>query len=163
MRGPLRVGCCMGERYIRAKIGGERDHRWQSSPCRLRISDTTVNQQIFLAMYPFDRLANYIHTSFQNALINILASGPVPSHIAFVMDGNRRYARMHQKDVKEGHSDGFIALQRVRSYNCITSIDMLTVNLSRFWRYVWNWVYNVCQCMLLQSKTLNGRRMKLLR
>ena len=125
MRGTLRVGCGMD---VRAKIGGERDHRWQSSPCRLRIPDTTVNQQIFLAMYPFDRLANYIHTSFQNALIDILASGPVPSHIAFVMDGNRRYARMHQKDVKEGHSDGFIALQRVRSYYCITSIDMLTVN-----------------------------------
>ena len=133
MRGTLRVGCGMD---VRAKIGGERDHRWQLSPCHLRISDTTANQQIFLAMYPFDRLANYIHTSFQNALINILASGPVPGHIAFVMDGNRRYARMHQKDVKEGHSDGFIALQRVRSYDCITSIDMLTVNLSRFWRYV---------------------------
>lgn len=78
-------------------------------------------------MYPFDRLASYIHTGSQNALINILASGPVPGHIAFVMDGNRRYARMHQKEVKQGHSDGFIALQRVSSDCYIIFIDLNTV------------------------------------
>ena len=86
-------------------------------------------------MYPFDRLASYIHTRFQNVVINILTSGPVPGHIGFVMDGNRRHARLHQKDVKEGHSDGFIALQRVRSDNYIRSIVFPIGFWSRCWRY----------------------------
>ncbi|KAF8443017.1 Decaprenyl diphosphate synthase-like protein [Boletus edulis BED1] len=40
-------------------------------------------------------------------LLDILATGPMPRHIAFVMDGNRRYARRLGKQGKEGHPDGF--------------------------------------------------------
>lgn len=29
------------------------------------------------------------------------------------MDGNRRYARLHHKQISEGHSEGFLALRRV--------------------------------------------------
>jgi len=46
-------------------------------------------------------------------LLSVLAAGPVPQHIGFVMDGNRRYARMHQKRVQEGHYDGFHALHSI--------------------------------------------------
>jgi len=46
-------------------------------------------------------------------LLTVLAAGPVPEHIAFVMDGNRRYARKNNKSVQDGHSDGFAALRRV--------------------------------------------------
>ena len=53
-------------------------------------------------------------TTTRNALLRVLAAGPVPRHIAFVMDGNRRYARMHHLRVQQGHSDGFVALRRVR-------------------------------------------------
>ena len=49
----------------------------------------------------------------QRFLLNVLAAGPVPKHVAFVMDGNRRYARRQQKQVAEGHADGFVALRRV--------------------------------------------------
>ena len=50
----------------------------------------------------------------QRLVIRILAVGPVPKHVAFVMDGNRRYARSKHMRVQEGHSDGFAALRRVR-------------------------------------------------
>lgn len=53
-------------------------------------------------------------TRARNVLCAVLAAGPIPRHVAFVMDGNRRYARSRHKRVQEGHADGFIALRRVR-------------------------------------------------
>ncbi|KAJ3819669.1 putative undecaprenyl diphosphate synthase-domain-containing protein [Lentinula raphanica] len=49
----------------------------------------------------------------QRSLLQILASGPIPQHVGFVMDGNRRYARGKGKLVQEGHGDGYLALRRV--------------------------------------------------
>ena len=58
-------------------------------------------------------LQNTLAIKAQNFLLKILAAGPIPNHVAFVMDGNRRYARINHKEVQQGHSDGFIALRRV--------------------------------------------------
>lgn len=46
-------------------------------------------------------------------LIGALRQGPIPGHVAFVMDGNRRYARTHHIETVEGHHLGFEALARV--------------------------------------------------
>lgn len=46
-------------------------------------------------------------------LIGALKQGPVPQHVAFEMDGNRRYARTHRMETVEGHHRGFEALARV--------------------------------------------------
>ncbi|KAF8891375.1 Di-trans-poly-cis-decaprenylcistransferase [Infundibulicybe gibba] len=54
-----------------------------------------------------------ITTKAQQILLSILSAGPIPRHVAFIMDGNRRYARMKQKEVREGHSDGFVTLKRM--------------------------------------------------
>lgn len=37
----------------------------------------------------------------------------MPKHIAFIMDGNRRYAQKHQVKKLEGHSQGFAKLTQV--------------------------------------------------
>ena len=58
-------------------------------------------------------LQNILAGKAQNFLLKILAAGPIPNHVAFVMDGNRRYARINHKEVQQGHSEGFIALRRV--------------------------------------------------
>lgn len=47
-------------------------------------------------------------------VINALKQGPIPQHIAFVMDGNRRFARSHGIETVEGHNLGFEALASVR-------------------------------------------------
>jgi undecaprenyl pyrophosphate synthase len=48
-------------------------------------------------------------------LIGALRQGPIPRHVAFVMDGNRRFARNHRIENVEGHNLGFEALARVSS------------------------------------------------
>ena len=50
-------------------------------------------------------------------LIGAIKQGPVPQHIAFVMDGNRRFAREQHIETVEGHNMGFEALARV----CVTT------------------------------------------
>jgi undecaprenyl pyrophosphate synthase len=59
-------------------------------------------------------LQDRISTKAEEILLHVLSSGPIPNHVAFVMDGNRRYARMNHKQTIQGHTDGFMALRRVR-------------------------------------------------
>ena len=72
----------------------------------------------------------------QDFLLNVLASGPIPRHVAFVMDGNRRYARKNHKKVQQGHSDGFAALRRVRSPSGPFAFILTMCLGSRYWKYV---------------------------
>lgn len=58
---------------------------------------------------PSEWLIQYV----RDLLLGSLRQGPVPQHVAFVMDGNRRFARNHQIEVIEGHNLGFEALARV--------------------------------------------------
>lgn len=51
----------------------------------------------------------------RRVLLGVLKAGPVPRHVAFIMDGNRRYARAKGVNVIQGHIDGFAALRRVRA------------------------------------------------
>ena len=53
------------------------------------------------------KLVTYIKTWLIYLLLDILATGPMPRHISFEMDGNRRYARKLGKQGREGHPDGF--------------------------------------------------------
>lgn len=59
-------------------------------------------------------LITYIKTWLVYLLLDIIATGPMPRHISFVMDGNRRYARKLGKQGKDGHPDGFKNLVWVR-------------------------------------------------
>jgi len=61
-------------------------------------------------------LSALVHRLFAHLtalLIFIVSIGPIPKHVAFVMDGNRRYARGKGQKVREGHTEGFESLKRV--------------------------------------------------
>lgn len=45
---------------------------------------------------------------------SVLKAGPVPEHVAIIMDGNRRFAKGRQLAQQEGHTFGY---QKVRA-NC---------------------------------------------
>lgn len=60
-------------------------------------------------------------------LIGALKQGPIPQHIAFVMDGNRRYAKDHKIETIHGHHLGFEAMARILEvcYKC--GVKVVTV------------------------------------
>src|SRR5438105_3760706 len=56
---------------------------------------------------------NYLNDIAINFLIRILRNGPIPKHIGFIMDGNRRFAKKMKWQTKEGHYKGFSGLINV--------------------------------------------------
>ena len=58
--------------------------------------------------------AEWALSNVRELLMAALRQGPVPQHVAFVMDGNRRFAKEHKIEVIEGHNLGFEALAKVR-------------------------------------------------
>ncbi|KAF8065380.1 Decaprenyl diphosphate synthase-like protein [Lyophyllum atratum] len=56
-------------------------------------------------------LRNLVADIAQSFLLTVLAAGPIPKHVAFILDGNRRYARSRQKRVIDGHSAGYLVFR----------------------------------------------------
>lgn len=54
-------------------------------------------------------------------------SRPFPGHIAIIMDGNRRWAKLHGKSAIEGHRAGAIALENAVRYMGTCHVPCLTV------------------------------------
>ncbi|XP_075144839.1 dehydrodolichyl diphosphate synthase subunit [Haematobia irritans] len=52
-------------------------------------------------------VSDYKYTWWQKQAVNIIKCGPLPYHIGFVMDGNRRYASSKHIRKIDGHSKGF--------------------------------------------------------
>ncbi|KZV88305.1 Di-trans-poly-cis-decaprenylcistransferase [Exidia glandulosa HHB12029] len=69
----------------------------------------------------------YILLKLKLFIIWVLKAGPMPQHVAFVMDGNRRYSRRKGVEVREGHSQGFVALRRVLEICFKLDIKCVTV------------------------------------
>merc|ERR1712142_575833 len=57
----------------------------------------------------------------------ILRGGDMPAHVAFIMDGNRRYARNKNERVIKGHESGFTKLVEVLSWCEMLDIREATV------------------------------------
>ncbi|XP_030637808.1 dehydrodolichyl diphosphate synthase complex subunit DHDDS [Chanos chanos] len=58
---------------------------------------------------------------------NVLKAGPMPRHVAFIMDGNRRYARKNKVERQEGHSQGFNKLAETLRWCLNLDIKEVTV------------------------------------
>ncbi|EOD20463.1 hypothetical protein EMIHUDRAFT_101820 [Emiliania huxleyi CCMP1516] len=48
---------------------------------------------------------------WQRAACSVVSAGPLPRHVAFIMDGNRRWARNRGLPVAEGHRRGYAKLE----------------------------------------------------
>lgn len=78
--------------------------------------------------------------NLRNLLIRALQCGPIPQHIAFVMDGNRRYARTHKLETVEGHNLGFEALARILEVCYKSGVKCVTIyafSIENFKRSKW--------------------------
>lgn len=69
----------------------------------------------------------YALQQVRELLIATLKCGPIPQHIAFVMDGNRRYARTHHLETVQGHHLGFEALARVLEVCYKSGVKIVTI------------------------------------
>ncbi|KAK2844902.1 hypothetical protein Q5P01_011561 [Channa striata] len=58
---------------------------------------------------------------------NVLKAGPMPKHIAFIMDGNRRFARKKNMERQEGHMQGFDKLAETLRWCKHLNIQEVTV------------------------------------
>jgi len=75
------------------------------------------NFEIFLqvlGMSIVSRLHEYFYSWYRSILCKTLKCGPVPQHVAFIMDGNRRFAKKNNEQTLFGHQMGEKRLQDVR-------------------------------------------------
>lgn len=52
----------------------------------------------------------------EKSIIKVLRQGKVPRHIAFIMDGNRRFAKKEKKESLSGHIEGTKTLKKCLLY-----------------------------------------------
>lgn len=69
-----------------------------------------------------------IHRHFRTFIFRVVRCGPIPRHIAFIMDGNRRYAVAAGLPSKlEGHQHGFRKLQEILQWSLELGVRSITV------------------------------------
>ncbi|GAU98078.1 hypothetical protein RvY_09273-1 [Ramazzottius varieornatus] len=66
-------------------------------------------------------------TTLQKLACSILKRGPIPKHVAFIMDGNRRYANRRNLDRAQGHLLGFDKLTETLEWCLDLGIREVTV------------------------------------
>ncbi|KAJ3677234.1 hypothetical protein LUZ60_002958 [Juncus effusus] len=72
------------------------------------------------------KITTNIFFVLRKCLFSILSFGPVPTHIAFIMDGNRRYAKRHT-GTGTGHNVGFKTLISTLQYCYEMGVKCVTV------------------------------------
>ncbi|BCS24515.1 undecaprenyl diphosphate synthase family protein [Aspergillus puulaauensis] len=77
----------------------------------------------FLASPPIE----FAVSKLRDLLVGAIRQGPVPQHIAFIMDGNRRFARTHGIETVEGHNLGFEALARILEVCYRSGVKVVTI------------------------------------
>jgi undecaprenyl pyrophosphate synthase len=92
-----------------------------------------------------------IHAILSAVLIYILSLGPIPQHVGFVMDGNRRYAKGRGMQVTDGHTDGFQSLKRVSQpdYEEVMKSTNEPDMYDRYWKYALSSTSQRCRSTLL--------------
>ncbi|SPO22300.1 related to RER2 - cis-prenyltransferase [Ustilago trichophora] len=83
------------------------------------------------ALSPLSLLSLLPIPSPQQLLLHTLSLGPIPRHIAFVMDGNRRWARTSHHTIQQGHLTGFATLKSVLEV-CLNLRGLDTVTVYAF-------------------------------
>lgn len=68
-----------------------------------------------------------VYTVYEKNLLNKVKQGPIPTHIAIIMDGNRRFAEARDMLPIEGHRHGVVTLENVLDWSEEIGIKVLTV------------------------------------
>ncbi len=68
-----------------------------------------------------------IRKLYEETLLNQVSKGPMPSHVAFILDGNRRWAKERDLPIAAGHAQGAKKLGEVLSWLFDLDIKTITV------------------------------------
>ncbi|KAL3636340.1 hypothetical protein CASFOL_020887 [Castilleja foliolosa] len=71
----------------------------------------------------FEIFCNFL----SKCICSIISIGPIPNHVAFIMDGNRRYAKLHNLEQGSGHRAGFSALTNMLKYCYELNVKYVTI------------------------------------
>ncbi|HTT35750.1 MAG TPA: polyprenyl diphosphate synthase, partial [Thermoplasmata archaeon] len=77
--------------------------------------------------YLSDAVADAFRSATERRLVQLIRKGPVPQHLAIIMDGNRRFARGHGLLVAEGHLKGRERLEELLNWCLEVGVRILTV------------------------------------
>ena len=95
-----------------------------------------TRSELYIPRYSYNSLINlvikfpiiaYIVGFFEDFVIATMKTGPIPKHIALIMDGNRTYAKNHRSPLKEGHFAGANALVKVLEVCYKSGIEHVTI------------------------------------
>ncbi|KAL5225470.1 hypothetical protein ABZP36_012109 [Zizania latifolia] len=96
--------------------------------CRLPSRPATQNPKM---EKPDELITTGVLASLQNfirkCIVAVISYGPMPKHIAFIMDGNRRYAKFRSIKEGSGHRMGFSALIASLLYCYEMGVEYITV------------------------------------
>lgn len=109
---------CLDRLYTSVKV----------APTRFKGASSTHRSAMTAPQGFVSAVLHRVHAWLTTLILYLLALGPMPRHIGFVMDGNRRYARTKGMKVTQGHTDGFQSLRRV-SEGCLHSLGLLAFTL----------------------------------
>ncbi|KAK6127586.1 hypothetical protein DH2020_038676 [Rehmannia glutinosa] len=73
------------------------------------------------------RLVGSLVSYMRRFLFRVLSVGPVPNHLAFILDGNRRYAKKWNLGEGMGHRAGFLALMTLMKYCYELGVKYVTI------------------------------------
>ncbi|XP_076882048.1 dehydrodolichyl diphosphate synthase 6-like [Bidens hawaiensis] len=73
------------------------------------------------------RFLGGLNVTARKLLFRVISTGPLPQHMAFIMDGNRRFAKKWQLTEGGGHKAGFLALMSVLKYCYEIGVKYVTV------------------------------------
>ncbi|RKO83872.1 Decaprenyl diphosphate synthase-like protein, partial [Blyttiomyces helicus] len=72
-------------------------------------------------------LLNWCSTLLRRVCLAALSLGPIPHHVAFIMDGNRRFAKKLNVRTPEGHAVGSRKLEETLEWCLQLGVKVVTV------------------------------------
>ncbi len=74
-----------------------------------------------------DTVAKTAYIAYEKTILKEVKEGPIPKHIAIIMDGNRRFAKDLFLPAREGHKEGRSKLEEVMEWGREIGVRVLTV------------------------------------
>ncbi|KAE8645816.1 dehydrodolichyl diphosphate synthase 6 [Cucumis sativus] len=75
----------------------------------------------------FNQIFEHVISLFRRFLFVVLSMGSIPAHVAFIMDGNRRYAKKKKLAEGAGHRIGYLALTFMLKYCYELGVKYVTI------------------------------------